>query len=103
MFEMEYETEEGTLRRENLQIQGPRRFWCKSITNQSEYLKELNMKKLQYQKIIQSNWRPTNFSNKAIASKNLNENMVQALQVLIHELENAQVVLSFMFWVSWFG
>jgi hypothetical protein len=86
--EMEFETEEGTLRRENLRFKGLEDFGVKGITNQSEYLKELNMKKLQYQKIIRQ-LKTNKLLKQAIASKESKESMVQALQVLIHELENA--------------
>lgn len=86
--DMEFETEEGTIRRERLEFNGLEDFGTKGITNQSEYLKELSMKKMQYQKIIRQ-LKTNKLLKQAIATKETKENLVQALQVLIHELDNA--------------
>lgn len=84
--EMEFESEEGTMRRETLQFRGLEDFGIKGITNQSEYLKELNMKKLQYQKIIRQ-LKTNKLLKQAVSNKETKENLIQALQVLIQELE----------------
>ena len=84
--EMEFESEEGVLRRETLRFKGLEDFGVKGITNQSEYLKELSMKKLQYQKIIRQ-LKTNKLLKQAIANKETKENLIQALKMLIQELD----------------
>jgi len=86
--EMEFTSEEGTLRRETLRFRGLEDFGTRGITAQSPYLKELNMKQRQYHKIIRQ-LKTNKLLRQAIANKDTKENLILALQSLIRELDNA--------------
>ena len=86
--EMEFGTEEGTIRRETLQFRGLEDFGTKGITAQSPYLKELNMKQQQYHKIIRQ-LKTNKLLKQALANGDTKGNLIQALQALIRELETA--------------
>ena len=85
-LDMEFETEEGTLRRETLHFQGLQDFGAKGITAQSPYLRELNQKQRQYHKIIRQ-LKTNKLLKQALANKDTRENLIQALQLLITELD----------------
>jgi len=84
--DMEFSTEEGTLRRETLHFRGLEDFGARGITAQSPYLKELNMKQQQYHKIIRQ-LKTNKLLKQVLANAGTKENLIQALQVLIRELE----------------
>ncbi|HLZ88272.1 MAG TPA: hypothetical protein VKQ52_13550 [Puia sp.] len=86
--DIEFESEEGTIRGETLHFHGLEDFGAKGITAQSPYLKELNMKKQQYHKIIRQ-LKTNKLLKQAIAGKETKENLILALQSLIRELETA--------------
>ena len=86
--EMEFATEEGTIRRETLHFRGLEDFGAKGITAQSPYLNELNMKQQQYHKIIRQ-LKTNKLLKQALANAGTKENLIQALQILIRELETA--------------
>lgn len=86
--DMEFDTEEGTIRRETLQFRGLEDFGTKGITAQSPYLRELHMKQEQYHKIIRQ-LKTNKLLKQAIANSDTKENLIQALQALIRELDNA--------------
>jgi hypothetical protein len=85
---MEFETEEGTLRRERLHFEGLENFGTKGITAQSPYLNELNAKQLQYHKMIRQ-LKTNKLLKQALANKETKENVIKALQALIAELDTA--------------
>src|SRR5215210_4462826 len=87
--EMEFETEEGTLRKEMLRFKGLEDFGTKGITAQSEYLTELNMKQLQYQKIIKQ-LKSNKILRQALENKESKAHFLNALHVLIQELKDAK-------------
>lgn len=87
--EMEFETEEGTLRRETLQFEGLEDFGIKGITAQSPYLNELNWKQQQYHKIIRQ-LKTNKLLKQALANKESKESLINSLQILIAELKAAQ-------------
>ncbi|HLZ87166.1 MAG TPA: hypothetical protein VKQ52_08000 [Puia sp.] len=83
---MEFETEEGTLRRETLRFQGLEDFGTKGITAQSPYLNELNAKQQQYHKIIRQ-LKTNKLLKQALANKETKDNLIRSLQALIAELD----------------
>jgi hypothetical protein len=84
--EMEFETEEGTLRRETLRFKGLEDFGVKGITAQSDYLNELNMKQIQYQKIIKQ-LRTNKILKQALENKESKGHLLEAIHALIQELD----------------
>ncbi len=84
--EMEFETEEGASRREELSFKGLEDFGPKGITRQSQYLSELDMKRTQYQKIVKQ-LKTNKLLKQALSDSATKENLVSALKVLIQELD----------------
>ncbi len=87
--EMEFETEEGTLRRETLRFKGLEDFGIKGITAQSDYLTELNMKQIQYQKIVKQ-LKTNKMLKQALDNKESKAHFLNALHTLIQELDGAK-------------
>lgn len=87
--EMDFETEEGATKREELRFSGLEDFGAKGITQQSEYLSELEMKRNQYHKIIKQ-LKTNKLLKQALADKNSKDNLVAALKVLVQELDAAK-------------
>jgi hypothetical protein len=87
--EMEFETEEGTLRRETLHFKGLEDFGVKGITAQSDYLTELNMKQIQYQKIVKQ-LKTNKMLKQALENKESKAQLLNVLKVLIQELDDAK-------------
>ena len=87
--EMEFETEEGTLRRETLRFKGLEDFGVKGITAQSDYLTELNMKQIQYQKIVKQ-LKTNKMLKQALDNKESKAHFLNALHALIQELDGAK-------------
>jgi hypothetical protein len=87
--DMTFETEEGTMRRETLHFKGLQDFGVKGIIAQSEYLGDLNVQQLQYQKIIKQ-LKSNKLLKQALANKESKESLVKALQTLLQELDAAQ-------------
>lgn len=84
--EVEFETEEGSLKKEALYFKNMGDFGVKGITSQSNHLGNLTMKREQYQKIIRQ--LKSNKSLKTVlSSSETKAAMVAALQALINELE----------------
>jgi hypothetical protein len=88
-MEVEFETEEGVLRKETFSFRGLGDFGVKGITAQSSLLNELTMKKDQYQKIIRQ-LKMNKLLKQAIADKASKENLITVLNALIKELEEAK-------------
>ena len=87
--DMAFETGDGSLRRETLHFSGLSDFGARGITSQSEYLSDVNMQQLQYQKIIKQ-LRSNKLLKQALANKDSKEYLIQALESLIEELEAAR-------------
>ena len=87
--EMEFETEEGATKREELHFKGLEDFGARGITNQSEYLSELDMKHRQYQKIVKQ-LKTNKLLKQALANKETKDNLVAALQLLVKELDSVK-------------
>lgn len=86
---MEFETEEGTMRKETLSFGNLGDFGIKGITAQSAFLGELTMKREQYQKIIRQ-LKTNKLLKKALTDKQDKNSIINALQALIKELEEAK-------------
>lgn len=86
---MEFETEEGSTRKELLQFSNLGDFGVQGITAQSAFLRDLTMKKDQYQKMIKQ--LKTNKQLKlALSGSDTKAALVTALQALARELEEAK-------------
>ena|SRR5581483_12431742 len=87
--DMTFETEDGAMRRETLHFKGLSDFGTKGIIAQSEYLTDVNMQQVQYQKIIKQ-LKTNKLLKQALANKETREHILQALQSLIQELDAAR-------------
>ena len=85
-IEMEFETEEGTMRKEKMQFKNLGDFGIKGITPQSSLLNELTLKREQYQKIIRQ-LKTNKLLKQALADQSHKENLIAALNALVTELE----------------
>lgn len=86
---MDFETEGGASKREELHFNGLQDFGANGITHQSTYLSELDMKRKQYQKIVKQ-LKTNKLLKQALAEKETKENLLAALKVLVQELENSK-------------
>lgn len=84
--EVEFETEEGTMRKEKMQFKNLGDFGIKGITPQSSLLNELTLKREQYQKIIRQ-LKTNKLLKQALADQSHKENLIAALNALVSELE----------------
>lgn len=84
--DMEFETEEGTMRKETLRFQNLGDFGIKGITAQSPFLGELTMKREQYHKIIRQ-LKTNKLLKQALADPQAKAHLLAAFQALIQELE----------------
>ena len=89
VVDIEFETEEGAMRKETIRFKGLSDFGIKGITPQSELLRELALKKELYQKIIRQ-LKTNKLLKQALSDKRNKENIINALQALIKELEEAK-------------
>ena len=87
--QMDFETEEGTLRKETLRFHNLGDFGVKGITAQSPFLNELTQKKEQYQKIIRQ-LKTNKLLKQALSNRQTKESFIGALQALITELEETK-------------
>lgn len=87
--EVEFETEEGTPKKETMAFGNLGDFGVKGITAQSTLLNELTLKSDQYKKIIRQ-LKTNKLLKQALADKGHKENLLAALQALIAELEAAK-------------
>lgn len=86
--DVSFETEEGALKKETLYFKGLEDFGVKGITNQSKYLGELHAKKDQYKKIVKQ-LKTNKLLKQSLADPDTKQSLVQALQILIDELDAA--------------
>jgi hypothetical protein len=87
--DMVFETDDGAMRRETLHFKGLSDFGTKGIVAQSEYLSDVDMQQLQYQKIIRQ-LKSNKLLKQALAGKESKEHIIKALQALIQELDTAR-------------
>jgi hypothetical protein len=87
--QLEFETEEGSSRKENLGFKNLGDFGIKGITAQSEYLGDLTMKKEQYQKIIKQ-LKTNKLLKQALGNPESKQAFIDSLHALIKELETAK-------------
>jgi hypothetical protein len=87
-MDVEFETEEGMIRKEAISFKDLGDFSIKGITVQSNLLNELTMKKEQYQKIIRQ-LKSNIYLRQALSDKTSKQNFIKALQALIEELNEA--------------
>jgi hypothetical protein len=87
--DMTFETEDGAIRRETLHFKSLSDFGVKGIIAQSEYLGDVNMQQLQYQKIVKQ-LKTNKLLKQALANKETREHILKALQSLIQELDAAR-------------
>ncbi len=85
-IDMSFESEEGSMVKETLHFKNLGDFGVKGITNQSNFLGDLNAKQDQYQKIIKQ-LKSNKLLKAALASNEGKENIVGALQALLTELK----------------
>ena len=88
-IDIEFETEEGTSRKETMNFTNLGDFGVKGITAQSNFLLELTMKKEQYQKIIRQ-LKANKQLKQALNNPETKSSLINSLQLLIAELEEAR-------------
>ena len=87
--DIDFETEEGTSRKETLHFKNLGDFGVKGITAQSAFLGDLTMKKEQYQKIIKQ-LKTNKLLKQALSDPDSKQGLINSLQALIKELEQAR-------------
>jgi len=88
-IEMDFETEEGTSKKEMLNFRNLGDFGVKGITAQSSFLEELTLKKEQYQKIIKQ-LKTNKLLKQALSDGDSKQAVINSLHALIRELEEAK-------------
>ena len=87
--DMEFETEEGSAKKETLSFQSLGDFGTKGITAQSAFLGDLNMKREQYHKIIRQ-LKTNKLLKQALTDKQAKADLINSFQLLIKELESTR-------------
>jgi len=88
-IEMDFETEEGTSKKETLNFRNLGDFGVKGITAQSSFLEGLTLKKEQYQKIIKQ-LKTNKLLKQALSDGDSKQAVINSLHALIRELEEAK-------------
>ena len=88
-IEMDFETEEGTTKKETLSFNTVGDFGVKGITNQSSFLNDLTSKKEQYQKIIKQ-LKTNKVLREALKNADSKQHVINALNSMIKEFEQAK-------------
>ncbi len=83
--EMDFETEEGSTKKETLHFSNLGDFGVKGITAQSSFLGDLNLKKEQYQKIIKQ-LKTNKLLKQVLGNPETKEALITSLNALIKEL-----------------
>lgn len=84
-IDLMFETEDGVPKRENIKFKGLEDFGSKGITNQSEYLNDLNAKKEQYLKIVKQ-LKSNKLLRQALNDKESRQAFIDVLRTLINDL-----------------
>lgn len=87
--DIDFETEEGTGKKETLQFNNLGDFGIKGITAQSSYLGDLTLKKEQYHKIIKQ-LKTNKLLKQALTNAETKEALINSLNALIKELEQSR-------------
>lgn len=87
--EVDFEDSDGTGKQETLSFKGLSDFGMKGITAQSEFLKDLNIEKEQYQKIIKQ-LKSNKLLRKTLENPNTKADLLGVMYALIKELEEAK-------------
>jgi predicted component of type VI protein secretion system len=87
--DVEFETEEGGMRKDSLRFQNLGDFGVKGITAQSPFLHDLTLKREQYHKIIKQ-LKTNKLLKQAISDRQTKENLINVLQALIQELDSVR-------------
>ena len=87
-IDLDFETEEGTSRKETLQFHQLGDFGIKGITGQSAFLTELHGKKDQYQKIIKQ-LKTNKLLRQTLGDPESKTALINALHALIRELDKS--------------
>jgi hypothetical protein len=87
-IEVDFEDSEGVEKKEKLSFNGLSDFGMKGITAQSEFLKDLNIEKEQYQKIIKQ-LKSNKLLRKTIENPETKADLLGVMYALIKELEEA--------------
>ena len=87
--EMDFETEEGSMRKETLKFGNLADFGVKGITAQSRFLSDLTLKKDQYQKIAKQ-LRTNKQLKMAIDKPETKAALIATLQALVTELQETK-------------
>jgi hypothetical protein len=85
-IDMDFETEEGATKKETLRFNNLGDFGIKGITNQSNYLNDLTLRKEQYQKIIKQ-LKSNKILRQALNDPDSRVAVLKALNALIKELD----------------
>lgn len=88
-IEMDFEDSEGAGKQETLSFKGLSDFGMKGITAQSEFLKDLNIEKEQYQKIIKQ-LKSNKLLRKTLENPETKADLLGVMYALIKELEEAK-------------
>jgi hypothetical protein len=88
-IDIDFETEEGTGKKETLQFNNLGDFGIKGITAQSSYLGDLTLKKEQYHKIIKQ-LKTNKLLKQALANADSKQGLINSLNALIKELEQSR-------------
>jgi len=87
--EVDFEDSEGAGKQETLSFRGLSDFGMKGITAQSEFLKDLNIEKEQYQKIIKQ-LKSNKLLRKTLENPDTKADLLGVMYALIKELEEAR-------------
>jgi hypothetical protein len=85
-IEMDFETEEGTTKKETLRFSNLGDFGIKGITSQSSFLGDLTLKSEQYQKIIKQ-LKTNKLLKQALGDAESKQGLINSLNALIKELD----------------
>ena len=85
-IEMDFETEEGTTKKETLRFNNLGDFGIKGITSQSSFLGDLTLKSEQYQKIIKQ-LKTNKLLKQALGDAESKQGLINSLNALIKELD----------------
>jgi predicted component of type VI protein secretion system len=88
-IDIDFETEEGTSKKETLHFSNLGDFGVKGITTQSAFLNDLTMKKEQFQKVIKQ-LKTNKLLKQTLTDATSKQALLDSLHALIRELEEAK-------------
>lgn len=86
---VEFQTEEGTTKNEQLNFSNLGDFGVKGITNQSNFLKDLELQKNEYAKIIKQ-LKSNKVLQNVLNNADTKTAFIQALHAMVQEIEDAK-------------